>query len=249
MRKKIYLSAIILLVSLAAAKIEENVTDRGHVQLRFENVMDGKPLKLRTTHYKNANGDDFTVSAFKYYISNISFVMTSGKRITIPESYYLLDQEKPASLQFDLAGIPAGTYKAISFIIGVDSMRNLKGEQKGALDPANKMYWSWKSGYIFLKLTGNSAQSPAGEIHFDVGGIKPETNTIRKQELTFKQPFKVSGNKENHVELSANVAQLFKGKETIDFSETYKCMGGPKAVKIADNYGRGMFRIIKVQNL
>lgn len=248
MKQLFYWAAMLLLVVLAAAKIEKKKhANSGQVRLRFENVVEGKPLQLHTKHYKNAHGDDFTVSAFKYYISNICFVQTSGKRIAIPASYFLLDQEKPGSLQLNLADVPEGDYKSVSFIIGVDSIRNLKGEQKGALDPANNMYWSWKTGYIFLKLTGSSAQSPEGSIHFDVGGIKPETNTIRTAELTFKQPMRIAADKARDIDISADVAQLFKGRETLDFAKFYRCMGGPKAVKIADNYATGMFRLVKVQ--
>ncbi|WP_282637370.1 MbnP family protein [Sphingobacterium thalpophilum] len=248
MKRSLYLSALLFVVIFTAAKTVKKVAGTGNVLLRFENLVDGKPLILNTGHYKNAHGDDFTVSALKYYISNISMVQQLGKKVMIPESYYLLDQGKPSSLELDLKNIPPGDYKGISFIIGVDSLRNLKGEQKGALDPAHKMYWSWKTGYIFLKLTGSSSKSPDGKIHFDVGGIKRETNTIRRQELTLPQTLHVSGNKTARIMVKADAAQLFKGKETIDFSTIYKCMGGPKAVKVADNYANGMFKIEKIQN-
>lgn len=248
MKRSLYLFGLLLVVIFIALKMGKNVVKTGKVELQFENLVDGKPLKLNIEQYKNAHGDDFTVSAFKYYISNISLVQQSGKKVIVPESYYLLDQEKPNSLQLELRSIPPGDYKSISFIIGVDSLRNLKGVQKGALDPAHKMYWSWKTGYIFLKLTGVSPKSPDGKIHFDIGGIKSETNTIRWQELTFPEILHVSSKKTSKVTINADVAQLFKGKEMIDFSAIYKCMGGPKAVKIADNYANGMFKIVSIQN-
>ena len=39
--------------------------------LHFNNVVNGKPLVLKTETYTNANGDSFTVNLYKYYISNI----------------------------------------------------------------------------------------------------------------------------------------------------------------------------------
>lgn len=248
MKKLIYLVPILFIALAVGAQIKEKSPRTGNVHVQFQNQVQGNPLKLKDVKYKNRNGDDFTVSEFKYYISNISFVAKNGEKINIPESYYLLDQEKPGSLRLDISKVPAGEYKGLAFIIGVDSLRNLKGDQSGALDPANKMYWSWKTGYIFLKMTGESPQSPNGRIHFDIGGIKPETNTIRKQDLLFPKMLKVNTGKVSSVGIVTDLAQLFEGKETIDFSEINKCMGGAKAVKIADNYVNGLFKVSRIQS-
>ena len=73
-------------------------------------------------------------------------------------------------------------------MIGVDSARNTSGAQLGALDPANSMFWSWNSGYIFVRMEGNSPQStqPYNKLQFHIGGFKGATNCI-KGEFDFSE--------------------------------------------------------------
>lgn len=244
--KTLILSSIIAMgffVSAIRNNPEKSRVLSGSLSVEFNNTVDGAPLILGNKTYKNAHGDAFTITEFKYYISNIKLTDEQGNRVTIPESYYLVDQSNLKSLKINLTNVPAATYKKISFIIGVDSLRNLRGSQTGALDPANKMYWSWNSGYIFVKLTGISPQAPEHKLRFDVGGIQPNTNTIRSQSFNLLKPVAVTAKSAAKLKFDVNAAALFKGKETIDFATMNRCMGGPKAVVIANNYQNGMFRL------
>src|SRR5690606_32094688 len=90
------------------------------VNFKFQNVVNGEPLVLKTGNYKNENGDDFTVTDYRYYISNI-VLHTEGSEYTEPESYHLVIQEKEDSKSFTIKGIPEGAYTKMSFLIGVDS--------------------------------------------------------------------------------------------------------------------------------
>lgn len=65
-----------------------------------------------------------------------------------------------------LKNIPAGEYKEIRFLLGVDSLKSIApaSERTGVLDPADRWRWKsyrmWNSGYIFVKVEGTSPQAP-----------------------------------------------------------------------------------------
>lgn len=231
-----------LAITVSSCKKDEAtpapVPKEGTVLLEFNNKVGSDNLKMDGTMYKNQNGDDFTVTKFNYYISNIKLNNTDGSSYAETESYHLLEQETPASLNFSVAKVPAGTYKSITFTIGVDSLRNVSGAQTGALDPAKGMFWSWSSGYIMLKMEGTSPQSSqAGNIlRIHVGGFSGANNTVKTITLNLPNNILVNGD-ENHIHLNADVLKLFGTTNLISFSSTSVIhMPGIEAKKIADNY-------------
>ena len=76
------------------------------------------------------------------------------------DCYFLID-ESDADTHEPVLSVPEGEYKTLSFILGVDSLRNTMdvSQRTGVLDvsgAATDMYWSWNSGYIFFKMEGTS---------------------------------------------------------------------------------------------
>jgi hypothetical protein len=224
----------------------------GRVVLHFQNVVGNKHLQLNDTlnKYINANGDDFIVTMLKYYVSNINFIRDDGRKIAVPESYLLVNAASPSTSDQVLTGIPDGKYKGISFTIGVDSARNFAGAQTGSLDPANGMFWSWNSGYVFLKFEGVSSRSKAKNkrLIFHIGGVKAPVNTVRYFSQNFDHPLTVGADKSAQIALTADAAALFKGKTAVDFAKFNFTMGGPNSLIIADNYGEGLFKVTEVKN-
>lgn len=209
----------------------------GNVVLEFDNVVGLDSLALDAREYTNANGDRFKVSMFKYYISNIILTKADGTEYQQPESYYLIDQSNPASKLVTLQDVPAGEYTSLTFTVGVDSARNVAGAQTGALDPTNGMFWTWDTGYVFLKLEGTSPQSPNGGLVFHIGGFQQPHNTIRTVSPALNnQKIRVEASLAPEVHLKADVLQLFQGVNPIKFAELATTMGGENSVKVADNY-------------
>ena len=59
--------------------------------------------------------------------------------------------------------------------LGIDPELQMASDFKGALDPINGMYWTWNSGYIQLKCTGDLiSMATQQEIHFELhlGGMQ-----------------------------------------------------------------------------
>lgn len=254
--KRFFASACLLALSaLTLVSCEKDgespANQTGTVGLEFEQTVGSSPLTLSTQTYTTPAGDQFKITTFKQYISNIKFTKTDGSTYAVPDSYYLLDAAVPASQELALKDIPVGDYKSITFTVGVDSARNVSGAQTGALDPNNNMFWTWNSGYIYTKLEGTSPQAPKaagaaeGGLVFHIGGFKSPNNTIR----TVTLPFPTGTNllvRTDHapeVHLNADVLKMFTGPTTVRFATLSNTMGGANSVLVANNYAAGMFSV------
>ena len=229
------LSMSIIILSNGCKTDKDN--EPGPVELEFINAVGNVGL-LYNQNYLSESGQVFSVSKFKYYISNIKLTKDDGT-VYAPESYYLIDQDVPASKKITLENVPAGTYKGVSFTIGIDSARNCSGAQTGALDPLYGMFWDWNTGYIFFKLEGHSDAAPGtgDNLIFHTGGYKLPHNCIRTVSPSLGgQTFTVKSGHTPNVHYKTDILEVFKSPTVIDFTSTYSVQGGPQAEIISDNY-------------
>lgn len=265
-------SAAVLLLGSCQKDPDSPVTStEGEVTLQLDNVVSQtsgsggtaySPLVLDAASYKNANGDDFTVSTFKYYLSNLTLHKADGSTYAVPNSYFLVDQAKADSRKLTLTGVPTGDYTRLSFVVGVDSMRTKAGNFTGVLNADNGMFWDMNGPeFINLKLEGRSPQSPTTALVFHVAGYKGRANnTIRTVELPLPSaPLLVRAGHSPQVQLQADVAKLFTGPNPattppapfvnpVNFATVYNRMSGPSVAKLADNVAAGMFSVTQVQD-
>lgn len=251
-----YLMALlcpILLLSACKKNAEELPEDaKSSFTIEFEHQVNGAALALNTTTYKNARGEDFKINVFKYYVSNIKLTKTDGSSYLIPESYFLIDESKSSSKMITITDVPTGDYIKIEYTIGVDYARNFAGAQTGALDPINGMFWTWNSGYIFVKLEGTSPQSTAANnlLTFHIGGVVDPNNTIRtySTEISAANPLRIRSDARPNMHFIVNAAALFMGTTDVSFATLNVTMGGPNSVIVANNYAKGMFRLDHIHN-
>lgn len=233
--------------------------------LQFDNRVGGEELILNDKAYKSAAGEDFTVSQLQYFISNIRLQPNKGKEYIInPDSCYFLVQEHEPASQLIRLQVPAGDYKRVSFVLGVDSLRNTMPIHKrtGVLDPAssmdNGMYWSWNSGYIFLKIEGSSPAAPADptgnrRFRFHIGGFggysAPTINNIKtvSLDLTRAAVAKPRKGRNATIVISADILKAFDGSEKLSIAAHPSVMFSEYSVKVANNYSR-MFTHQRTQN-
>jgi hypothetical protein len=221
----------------------------GSVHLEFFNRVGDDPMSLGLAQYFNANGDQYAITKFNYFITNIKLNKQDGSQYIEENSYHLVKQTESGSQTFDLAQVPNGTYKSITFMIGVDSARNTSGAQTGALDDGNDMYWDWNTGYIMVKMEGTSTSStqPGNVLQFHIGGFSGANSVLRTVTLTFPNngDLVVNGN-EPHMHIKADINKLFSGANEIDFATLSAVhMPGANAKKIADNYQQ-MFSVTAI---
>lgn len=241
------------MLALAGCKKDEVVANQtGPVALEFEQTVGADQLVLDTRTYTTPAGDQFKVNTFRQYISNIVFTKADGSTYAIPESYYLVDAAKPETQRLTLTGVPVGDYKGITFTIGVDSVHNVSGTQKGALDPSNNMFWAWDSGYIFSKFEGTSPQArkaagaTEGGLIFHISGFKKPNNTIRTVSPTFPSgtTLLVRADHSPEIHLNVDLLKLFSGPSTVRFATLSDVQSpGSNAVLLANNYAAGMYSV------
>jgi hypothetical protein len=223
----------------------------GNLKLEFEAMVGDSNLVFNTETYTNQAGNTFNVTMYRYYISNIKIIKMDNSVWAEPNSYHLIDHSNPASTSLMLANVPFGNYKAIEFMIGVDSARNNSGAQTGALDAANGMFWSWSTGYIMAKMEGTSPQSAAvaNKLTFHVGGFSGSNKVMRIASPSFNNDTaKVTVSASPTIYISSNLLEWFQTPTPVDFSTLHTIhMGGPTAKTIADNYA-DMFSVEHIHN-
>jgi len=234
---------------------------KGRLTVEFDHIVGGSDLQLNTGSYSNGSQESFQVTKLKYYVSNFVFTSEDGNVYTVPQdsSYFLVDESDPAScnIAFDL---PEGTYKKVSFMVGVDSLRNTMpiDQRTGALDPTGAgadMYWDWNSGYIFFKIEGTSPASTENNsvFQYHIGGFggyeTPTLNNIKTVTLDLSDrgmPEVKSGWSPN-IHLMVDIMKVFDGVHTIKIADHATVMFGDFSSNVADNYAT-MFRHDHTEN-
>ena len=233
------------------------VAEGGKLRLEFDNVVGDKNLVLNSVTYQNATKEDFVVTKLNYFISNIKLTKTDGTVFTVPQdsSYFLIKEDTKATQFVTLNNVPFGDYKAVEFMVGVDSLRNTapNEKRKGVLDPGGSMaddgmYWEWNSGYIFVKLEGTSSKgNPVNnKFYYHIGlfgGYSQRTvNNTRVVKVEFgslKAPVTEKATPEVH--LLVDVLKVFDGPGTnLSIEKFNSVMGGQqeKSQQIANNYAK-----------
>ncbi len=252
MKKLLGLVAIAALFLGACKKdTAPEIAGSGTLKFEFENVVGNTDLVLNTQNYTNAKGEAFNVSTFKYYVSNVELTREDGSVYKAPENYFLVDQSQSASFAPELSKVPAGDYAKISFTIGVDSTRNFAGAQTGTLAPEMGMFWTWNSGYVFVKMEGTSPASTQAnhQLVFHIGGASATVNAIRK--VTFSidpNVLRIRTDKAPQMHFKVDVAKMFSGATDISFAQYNSMHGGSPALLIANNYAQGMFSLDHIHN-
>ena len=248
MRKYIPLLVITTLLWLTGCQQNQDTTTtpKINVQLSFANEFGGQPLQLNTL-YTTLLNDQLTLTTFNYYVSNIKLKKADGTIWTQEESYHLYKADDQSNGQFtiNLQEVPQGQYTELTFSIGVDPLRNSSGAQEGVLDPLNGMFWTWKTGYMFVKSEGfyyqNNKKQGAWVYHTgDDASYQTVTLSLNNVALNAS---------DNRIALKADVQKMFGGfagdatqlKAPTDGSSV-SIRGGAQSVLISQNY-RQMFRL------
>lgn len=239
----------------ACKKDSDSAPTLGTVSFELANMVGAKPLALDGTAYATASGETFTVSTFKYYLSNIRFTKADGSTYAAPGEYHLVDAAKPASTSFTINNVPSGDYTGVSFVVGVDSTTT-KGDPLallGDLNPANNMYWAWSSGHIFLKLEGTATSgSKPNPITCHVGGYRAPFSAIVTASPSLNgNTLPVRADHTARVQFSADVLKIFDGSTASSHialgTFTEIMMPSARSAQIAQNYAAGMFTVKGVQ--
>lgn len=184
-------------------------------------------LQLEST-YTTPSGDTIVMSALRLYVSGFQLDYADGSHFAEAQSYHLIDVELPKTLRFALPNAPQKAVMGLHFNLGVDSLMSVSGAIGGDLDPTNGMYWAWQSGYINLKIEGQSPScpTPKHEFRFHLGGYAAPNAAIRPINLLLNEA------QSGQITLEFDVSRLF---EQIDLNNINSVMiPGAQAMRLAD---------------
>jgi hypothetical protein len=221
-----------------------NQPSTGSMVIEIETEMNNQIFQFDTMKYTNSLGQGFKLNMLKHYVSNVKLTKTDNSVVELSNTYFIVDYNSTGGNKFTLNNVPAGSYKALQFMLGVDSARNVSGAQDGALAPSNGMFWSWSTGYIFLKVEGYSSVSSSMDksIKYHIGGFSGPNNAIRIIQLPFGASVANVGTSTPTVHITCRLDSLFSAVHDINFSTTPMVhMPGMNAKKIADNYATMFF--------
>jgi len=252
---------IVLIAALAAASFAQvgcnkdkiNPNEKGSIGLHFDNRAGNMDLALNNAQgYNTPLNQQITISTFDYYISNIQLTNKDGGVVTLAQSYHLVKESDTESQEFNLNDIPEGDYQSITFLVGVDSARSTMpiADRTGVLDPAGEgagMYWSWNSGYIFVKLEGTSPQAPLDTatntrpLYYHVGGFggysSATINNLRTITLPFGSDVEVRKDGEvSKLHINVDALKVITGTTNVDFSTNPVSHFGTFSGNLANNY-------------
>lgn len=252
--KHIFLIAFAGLFFLSSCKKdstpEYNPNVTADLSVEFDNVAGSSDLQLNTGTYTNNAAQNFNVTKLKYYVSNFKLTNADGTVYTVPQKdcYFLID-ESVADSHEPLLSVPEGEYKTLSFMIGIDSLRNTMdvSQRTGVLDvsgAATDMYWSWNSGYIFFKMEGTSPviTGMGGVYQFHVGGFggysSATPNNLRTVtiDLIPRGTAKVKKGKDTNIHLFVDILKVLKGTTNVDFTTTSMVHSSAAGTPLANNY-------------
>jgi hypothetical protein len=148
--------------------------------------VEGNPLQLGTT-LTDVNGNAFDVTAFDYYLSNITLIHDGGQVMVLTPEVYLIE---PENHTIYLGYLDLNVVEEIQFGIGVPfNLNTISGED--AIDisaypighPLSfqnpSMHWGWSSGYFCMIVSGNadSNSDDTPDALFEVHSLGKENYT------------------------------------------------------------------------
>ena len=226
---------IVLTLSLAWAKA-------GILHVEISHQFGNRPLALNSLKYEAS--DTLSVSRLSYLLSQPALQKQDGSWVELSNQFAFIDLGSRRT-SFSLTQVPAGSYQAIRFSVGVPKATN-HGDpaQYPASHPLNtnlnRLHWDWSQGYIFLALEGKYRASKK-ELKGYVYHLANDQNLSRFKLTT---PFHVKTQTALH--LSVDLKKLLTGPDGLSFSKdgnsTHSHQGDPIASKLVKNL-EGSFAI------
>ena len=147
------------------------------------------PVSIMFKFNQASAKDSFHFSVFKTYLSNFRFYNLQNKLIHVDNKAYLMDvNDSSMSYTISIDCPSHETPQTIVYSIGLDSLTNASGVLTGDLDPLKGMFWTWQSGYIHLKLEGQTTKqsnSNPMKYTYHLGGYRHPNLTLMDKYLVF----------------------------------------------------------------
>jgi hypothetical protein len=145
--------------------------------------------KLQLKHAYHHQGQTLQLDRFLFYLSGLDLLRRGEVVASIPESRHLFDFEDTTTHHWKFSLPKPIKFDAIRFHLGIDSLTQVSGAYGGVLDPTSGMYWAWQSGFINVKIEGESTlcSTRQNKFKFHLGGYFAPFNTLQVLEFESKR--------------------------------------------------------------
>lgn len=208
MRKVLFFSLIAALTVLSSCHHDST---SGYLKLQLNPMFGSNKLILDST-YQSPDGRYYYFSKYQMFLSHIKFIRTDGSSVEVsPLVYFGLNDSTSITPTVTLTN-PTGSFTAVQFSIGVDSIQNNAAQSIDPNDPqyvGNDMNWGPTLKYVFVKLEG-SADTVNPTVHpigfgYHVGTAQYYTT------FTINKSFSTSASSQTTLVLNADFQKLFYG--------------------------------------
>jgi hypothetical protein len=205
-----------------------------------------------TSSFITDNNERYTLSMFRYYMSNIRLVKNDGSEYAITDKIFLVN---PSVSDYPLGNVPVGDYKGIRFTVGLDATTNhLDPTAYPITNPlaiqSPGMHWSWNSGYIFLMMEGSCDTTALNDDVLTYGQYSKSMfyhigmDALATSVDIHNEAFTVSSANQKILNIHSDVNELFTGVNLKTENQSHTMGSMPLATKVAGNIN-SMFSIIE----
>ncbi|MDR9400822.1 MAG: hypothetical protein RI558_05320 [Psychroflexus sp.] len=245
-RFMLFVLLICLLISCADDVDDNTIVDNtiySELSLNFDHHVGDDDLVLSEATYQKNGGETFQVDTLKYIISNIVLHRPNGDTFKYPvkDSYFLINEEAPSSLNINLTEIPEGEYDKISFGFGVDQSNYPLNGVDNFVPTAeeNGMLWAWAAGYKFLKFEGTYSTDSSSESQnflYHVGSHGTNLDNYKEIVLNLNQVIQLEEEVITEININMDVLKIFNAVHALNLSDKDDIQVDPEnAPKVSEN--------------
>lgn len=163
---------------------EEEAEFSNSLTFHFDHMVDGKGVVYNDIRYQNDAGNQYSIMTLRYFISDIRLHQYDGNVVKL-DTFHYRDVDIPDTRTLTIQNIPNGQYNYISFIFGLDSIKN----KDFALPPTleyNNMEWPipMGGGYHYMKFEGRYILNNG-----ETGSFNTHTGRLKTMEGTMHENF------------------------------------------------------------
>lgn len=190
----------------------------------FTQNFDGLPVSasnFNQFNYVNLNGDTMSITRLRFLISDITLYKANGDSVVL-DGYQLFDLSQPMTLSYMPGEADWGSYTAVGFTWGFDSLDN----QQNYID-LNSASWNWPTmiggGYHFMQFDGQFLNAGVPQPFNFHNGTASNMSVHEANHSYIKLPGISLNERYASIEVKMNLAEMFKNPYTWDFN-TYSTM-------------------------
>lgn len=209
----VYFAAILMFTACdPEPKAPVAVDNSNGITLKFVGQIGGSDISKVSSvnHFSKSEGERFKVSNWAMILSHVALIKNNGDTLQLGDGYQYVNYLDENKNSRTIRNIPAGHYKGISFMLGLDPGVNHDDPAKWpANHPLNGfttgLHWGWSSGYIFHAFDGNYIKDSVSSM---ISGFSFHT-------ATDKYPKQITLNFEFDVDNSLKTAYIITNAEDI----------------------------------